>query len=57
MIERDEIGQSLTQMELKETYGNIDVHHQTARTQQCKHKQLESVKVDLVSSSKRQVTL
>jgi len=29
--ERDEIGQSQTQRELKETYGSINVHHQILR--------------------------
>ncbi len=54
--ERDEIGQSWTQMELKETCGSIYVHHQTPRRRQGREKQLKSVKVDLMSKSKRQAT-
>jgi hypothetical protein len=54
---RDEIRQSWTQMELKETCQSIDVHHYTLKRWQGKKKQLENIKVDLMSNSKRQTSL
>jgi hypothetical protein len=44
-------------MELKETYGSIDIHHENPKTRQGRGKQFKNVKLDFVLSSKRQATI